>query len=63
MSKSHKRSTKRGGRRHHRKTAKRGGSMLSAAALPLALLGLNTMFGKKSSSKARKSRKSRKSRM
>jgi len=58
MSKSHKRSTKRGGRRHHRKTAKRGGSMLSAAALPLALLGLNTMFGKKSS-KSRKSRKSR----
>lgn len=59
MVKSH---TKRHSRRHRRKTAKRGGSMLSAAALPLALLGLNSMFGKKSSSKARKSRKSRKSR-
>jgi len=59
MVKSHKKRHSR--RRHSRKTAERGGSMLSAAALPIALLGLNSMFGKKSS-KARKSRKSRKSR-
>lgn len=60
MSKSQKRSRsskRRHSRRRHNKT-KKGGSMLSTAALPIALLGLNSIFGKKS-----KSRKSRRSRM
>ena len=59
MVKSHKRSS----RRRHNKT-KKGGSMLSSAALPIALVGLNTMFGKKSKKGSKKygGRKSRRSR-
>lgn len=62
MVKSHKHrhSSKCRHSRRHRKTAKRGGSMLGTAALPIALLGLNSMFGKKSGkSKSRRSRRSR----
>jgi hypothetical protein len=41
---------KRGGsKRRHNKT-KKGGSLLGSAALPIALLGLNTLFSKKSKS-------------
>lgn len=59
MAKSHKRSSRRrhGGRRHNK--TKKGGSMLSSAALPIALLGLNTMFGKKMKKSSRRSRKMR----
>jgi hypothetical protein len=59
MSKSHKRSHRRkhGGRRHNK--TKKGGSMLSSAALPIALLGLNSLFGKKTKKSARRSRKMR----
>jgi hypothetical protein len=54
MSKSYKRSSKRGGKRNNRKTRK-GGSMLASAVVPFALLGLNSMFGKSKKSKSRKS--------
>lgn len=56
MAKSYKRrSSKRGGKRSHSRKTRKGGSMLSTAALPIALLGLNSMFGKSKKSKSRKS--------
>ena len=58
MAKSYRRSSKKAGKRNNRKTRK-GGSMLSTAVVPFALLGLNSMFGKSKKSKSRKSRRSR----
>jgi hypothetical protein len=47
-------------KRHTKRTMKRrGGSMLSTAVVPFALLGVNSVFGKKTKSNKRTFRRSR----